>query len=115
MAFDVAGLTRDLSRVLVASLASDSAKVGALAVAEGEQLALALTRIAGMLGRGEIDAEEAAILARIQRHASEAVLASLAEVSRVAASKAVGSALRVALEKALGGAALAGLLRDVAA
>ena len=34
------------------------------------------------------------MLARVQKNASEAVLASLAEVSRVAASKAIGAGAR---------------------
>ena len=99
---DIALIGARLANVLVATLRTDSGKVKAVALAEAEGLAHALVRIAGLLAQGQIDREEAAALIRIQQDASEAVLASLAEISRVAAHRAVG----------LGIKEIAGLLAD---
>ena len=90
MMFDLAAIGGQLAKTLLAALKSDSGKVKALAISEAETLAHALARIAGLLAQGEIDREEAAVLVSIQRHASETVLASLAEVSRVTAQQAIG-------------------------
>ncbi len=111
MQIDFPKLGKELSQALIAALKSDSAKIKALAISEGEQLAFALTRIGGLLARREIDAEEAAILARIQRNASEAVLASLAEVSRVAAGKAIKAAIKSVLTSSLGQSPIAVILK----
>ena len=94
MTFDIAGIAARLAAAMIASLRSDSGKVKALAIAEGESLAHALARIAGMVAQGQISREEAAVIIRIQRDASEAVLASLAEVSRVAAHRALGLGMK---------------------
>ncbi len=83
-------------------------------VAEAEALAQAIARIAALTASGAVDGDEAKILLRIQRDASEAVLANLAEVSHVSAEKAVGAALRQALEQSLGDGALAPILRAIA-
>ena len=93
MPFDIAILGKQLAATMIASLGTDSAKVAALAQAEGDKLAWSLARIAEMLSQQQIDSSEAEMLARVQKDASETVLASLAEVSRLAASKAVSLAL----------------------
>ena len=89
MSLDIASLGSQIGTTILTSLKSDSGKVKAMALAEGEKLALALAQIADLLTQRQIDGEEAALLVRVQKDASEAVLASLAEISRVAASKAV--------------------------
>ena len=89
MSLDIASLGSQIGTTIVASLSSDSGKVKAMALAEGDKLALALSQIAGLLAQRQIDGEEAALLVRVQKDASEVVLASLAEISRVAAGKAV--------------------------
>ena len=89
MSLDIASLGSQIGTSIVASLKSDSGKVRAMALAEGDKLALSLAKVAELLAQREIDGEEAALLVRVQKDASEAVLASLAEISRVAASKAV--------------------------
>ena len=93
MLFEIEQVGKQLAAAMIASLKTDSAKVARLAEAEGYKLAYSLARIAEMLAQQQIDSDEAQMLARVQQHASEAVLASLAEVSRVAASKAVSQAL----------------------
>ena len=94
MPLDIARLGSQIGTSILTSLKSDSAKVRAMALAEGDKLALALSQIAGLLAQRQIDGEEAALLVRVQKDASEAVFASLAEISRVAASKAVLLGLR---------------------
>lgn len=94
MPFDIAIVGAQIGATILASLKSDSSKVKAMALAEGDKLALALAKIAELLAQRQIDGEEAALLVRVQKDASEAVLASLAEISRVAASKAVMLGLR---------------------
>ena len=89
MPLDIASLGSQIGTCILTSLGSDSGKVKAMALAEGDKLALALSQIAGLLAQRQIDGEEAALLVRVQKDASEAVLATLAEISRVAASKAV--------------------------
>lgn len=101
-----------LARTLVDSLKSDSARVKSLAIAEGRKLAIALSEIAGLLAREEIDMTEARLLVNVQRSASEAVLASLAEIARRDAVKAVKLALGQAIgliDKSAGSALLRGL------
>ncbi len=115
MTIDLAALAAPLGQAMLASLGTDSARLKALALAEAEALAHALARIAALAASGSVNSEEAQILLRIQRDASEAVLASLAEVSRVSAEKAVGAALRETLEHTLGQGALAPILRAIAA
>jgi hypothetical protein len=90
----IAAMATRLAATLVTGLRSNSSKVRALAEAEAASLATALASIASLLGRGLIDPEEAAVLLRIQKDASEAVLASLAEVSRVSAHHALSQGLR---------------------
>lgn len=111
MTIDLPALAAPLAQAMLASLGTDSARLKALALAEAEALAFALTRIAGLAASGAVDGEEAKILLGVQRDASEAVLASLAEVSRVSAHRAVAAALRAGLEQALGQPALGPLLR----
>lgn len=94
MSLDFANLGSQIGATILASLGSDSGKVKAMALAEGDKLALALTKVAELLAQRQIDGEEAALLVRVQQDASEVVLASLAEISRVAASKAVRLGLR---------------------
>ena len=94
MPLDIASLGSQIGTTILTSLKSDSGKVEAMALAEGDKLALALSQIAALLTQRQIDGEEAALLVRVQKDASEAVLASLAEISRVAASKAVLLGLR---------------------
>jgi hypothetical protein len=94
MAIDVASLSAQLGKSILASLKTDSAKVKALAVNEGNQLAQALSQIAELLAQGIIDTDEAAIMVQEQKDASEAVLSMLAEISRVAARKSVVKALK---------------------
>ena len=89
MLLDIATLGSRIGVSILASLKTDSGKVKAMALAEGDKLALALAKVAELLAQRQIDGEEAALLVRVQKDASEAVLASLAEISRVAASKAV--------------------------
>jgi hypothetical protein len=93
MPVDTRTLGQQLAADMLASLRTDSGKVKALAVAEAEALAHALDRIAGLMAGGQIDASEAQVLIRIQMDASEAVLASLAEVGRLSAQRALGQAL----------------------
>lgn len=94
MPLETARIAVQLTATLVSSLRSDSNKVKALTRAEAEKVAAALAAIAGLLAEGQIDRDEAAILLRIQKDASEAVLASLAEVSRVSAHRALSLGLR---------------------
>ena len=115
MPFDIEQIGQQIAAAIIASLKTDSAKVAALAEAEGHKLAYSFARIGEMLARQQIESGEAEILARVQKNASEAVLASLAEVSRVSAGKAVGAALREALGQSLGEGALAPLLKAIAA
>ena len=89
MSFDIAMVGTQIGTTMLASLKSDSGKVKAMALAEGDKLALALAKVADLLAQRQIDGEEAALLVRVQKDASEVVLASLAEISRVAASRAV--------------------------
>ena len=89
MPFDIAQVGTQIGTTILTSLKNDSGKVKAMALAEGDKLALALAKVAELLAERQIDGEEAALLVRVQKDASEAVLASLAEISRVAASKAV--------------------------
>jgi hypothetical protein len=89
MPFDIAAVGTQIGLTIITSLKSDSGKIKAMAMAEGEKLALALAKVTELLAQRQIDGEEAALLVRVQKDASEAVLASLAEISRVAASKAV--------------------------
>lgn len=113
MPLDIARIATQLGGTLIGSLRNDSRKVKALAQAEAEQFAAALAKIANLLAAGQIDREEAAILLRIQKDASEAVLASLAEVSRVSAHRALSLGLRELARfagNALGGTLKAELL-----
>ena len=113
MKIDIASSAAQLAKAMIASLRSDSGKVKALAIAEGESLVHAFARIAGMAAQGQISREEAAVLIQIQRDASEAVLASLAEVSRVAAHRAVGLGIKDIIgqiERMIGGRLLGELL-----
>jgi hypothetical protein len=89
MSFVIPGVGTQIGLTIITSLKSDGGKIKALAMAEGEKLALALAKVTELLAQRQIDGEEAALLVRVQKDASEAVLASLAEISRVAASKAV--------------------------
>ena len=89
MTLNIASLGSQIGLTILTSLKSDSGKVKAMALAEGDKLALALAKVAQLLAQRQIDGEEAALLVRVQKDASEVVLASLAEISRVAASKAV--------------------------
>lgn len=114
MTLNLPALAAPLGEAMLASLKTDSAKLKGLALAEAEALAHALTRIGVLTAAGDIDSNEAMILLRIQRDASEAVLASLAEVSRLSAERAIGAALRQALDQTLGKGALAPLLRTIA-
>ena len=98
MQISLPGLAKTFAQALLHALKGDSARIKALALAEARKLAVALTEIARMLARGEIDAEEAAMLVRLQRHASETVLAGFADIGRVSASRAVSAALTAALE-----------------
>ena len=115
MTLDLPALAAPLGKPMQASLKSDSPRLKALALAEAEALAQALVRIGLLVAAGDVDGDEAKILLAIQRDASEAVLASLAEVSRISANKAIGAALRAALDQALGQGALAPVLRAIAA
>ena len=114
MTIDFRALAAPLAQAMLASLKTDSARLKALALAEAEALAFAITRIAGLAASGAVTGDEAKVLLSVQRDASEAVLASLAEVSRISANKAVGAALREALEQTLGQGALAPLLKAIA-
>ncbi len=115
MTLDFTALAAPLGQAMLASLKTDSARLKALALAEGEALAHALTRIAVLAASGDVDSGEAKILLRIQRDASEAVLSSLAEISQLSAENAVAAALRQALERTLGQGTLAPILRAIAA
>lgn len=115
MTFDLPALAAPLGQAMLASLKTDSARLKALALAEGEALAHALARIAVLTASGDVDGEEAKILLRIQRDASEAVLSSLAEIGRLSAEAAVRAALRLALKQTQGKGALAPILRAIAA
>jgi hypothetical protein len=110
MPIDIARIAAQLAGTLMGSLRSDSSRVKALAQAEAEKFAVALAKIATLHAEGQIDREEAAILLRIQRDASEAVLASLAEVSRVSAHRALSLGLREVAR--LAGNALGGTLKS---
>ena len=98
MQIDIARIGAQLAKTMIASLRSDSRKVRALAASEAAKLAQALAEIARLLAAGEIDNYEAAVLLRIQRNASEAVFAALAEVSRLSARKAVGLGLGAVIQ-----------------
>jgi hypothetical protein len=97
MTFDIPQAGMQIAAHMIASLKSDSRKVKALALSEGKHLAYGLARIAELLGSGQINAEEAVMLARVQRKASESTLASLAEISRLSARKAVDLGLKGAI------------------
>ena len=94
MGLDIATLGAQLSKAMLDELKNDSEKVKGLALAEGEKLAVALVRIGELLVMRHVDGEEAAVLVQVQKDAAESVLASLAEISRVVASKAVMLGLR---------------------
>lgn len=113
MKLEIARIATQLGATLIRSLRSDSRKAKALATAEAEKFAAALASIADLLASGQIDRDEAEVLLRIQKDASEAVLASLAEVSRVSAHRALSLGLREVARltgDALGGTLKAGLL-----
>lgn len=111
MPVETVTMASELTASLLISLRDASARVKALAQTEAEQLASSIARIAALLSSGQIDTDEAAMLLRIQRDASEAVLASLAELSRVEANRAVTIGLqRLA---ATAGGAIAGLLNSI--
>jgi hypothetical protein len=93
MTFNISQAAMHLAAQIIGSLKTDSARVKALAVSEGKHLAYGLARIAELLGSGQINGEEAEMLVRVQRDASEATLAALAEISRIAARKAIGRGL----------------------
>lgn len=114
MTIDFRALAAPLAQAMLASLKTDSARLKALALAEAEALAFAITRIASLAASGAVNGDEAKVLFSVQRDASEAVLASLAEVSRVSAGKAVGAALRAGLKESLGQGAMAPLLKAIA-
>ena len=95
MPFDISAVGEQIGQTILDSLKMDGGRVKAMAMAEGEKLSLALAKIAEMRAQQQIDDEETALLVRVQRDASEVVLASLAEVSRLAASKAVMLGLQV--------------------
>lgn len=94
MPFDIAKAGSELAAAIIVSLKTDSARVKALALAEAGKIAHAVAAISGLLAAGQINREEAEVLVRIQRDASESVLASIAEVSRVSARRAVGLGLK---------------------
>jgi hypothetical protein len=114
MTFNIPQAGMQITAHMIASLNSDSRKVKALALAEGEHLASGLARIAALLGNGQINAAEAAMLVRVQRHASESTLASLAEVSRTSARRAVEIGLKGVIgliDDVIGMPLIAGVLR----
>jgi hypothetical protein len=113
MTLDLPALAAPLGQAMLAALNTDSARLKALALAEGEALTHALARISMLAASGEVDGDEAKILLRIQRDASEAVLSSLAEVSRLSAERAVAAALREALGRVLGKGPLEPILRAI--
>ena len=117
MPFNIEQIGTQLAADMIAALRTDSAKIAALARAEGHKLAWSLAQIADMLSQRHIDSDEAQVLARVQKDASESVFASLAEVSRVAASKAVSRALTSAagIVDAAAGFPILGTLLQVAA
>ena len=110
----ITNLAKGITHAIGASLNSDSSRIKTLALAEGEAMAEALVRIGLLVMREEIDLDEAEVLLRVQRDASEAVLASLAEVSRVAATRALNNALKATIAdggQLAGPSSFAGLLR----
>ncbi|UVO51136.1 hypothetical protein M0208_11610 [Sphingomonas sp. SUN019] len=98
MVLNVALIGASMAKAFVTSLKTDSKQLKALAEAEAEKFAVSLATIARLLAAGEIDQEEAEVLIGIQKSATEAVLASLAGVSAVAARRAT----RVALSSVVG-------------
>jgi len=109
MKIDITAATSRLAEALLAPLQGGGAKADALARAEAQKLTASIVTIGDLLGSGQIDAEEAKVLLRIQRAASESVLVSLAEVSRVAAHGALSAGLRELVQTA--GEAIGGTLK----
>ncbi len=103
MTFNTPQVAMQVAAQIIGSLKTDSSRVKALAVAEGKHLTHGLARIAELWGSGQINGEEAEMLVRVQRDASEATLAALAEISRIAAHRAVLRGLQ----------AITGLVDDV--
>lgn len=93
MTFDIAQAASRLSASLLGSLRLDGTKAKSLAQGEAQKLAASVATIGDLFASGQIDAEEAKVLLRIQRDASDAVLASLAETSRLAVQRAVSGGL----------------------
>jgi hypothetical protein len=94
MMFDIKQVGIQMAAHMIVELKSDKLKVKALAVSEAKHLASSFARIAELHGSGQINSEEATILVQVQRHASESKLASLAEIKRISAQRAVGIGLK---------------------
>lgn len=93
MPIDIAAIGSRLAVTLLAALKGGGSKAKVLAEAEAQKLATSIATIGELFAAGQIDAEEAKVLLRIQRDASESVLASLAETSRLAVHRAITAGL----------------------
>jgi hypothetical protein len=114
MSFDIKAAAEQLATALMPALKDGGAKAATLAEAEAQKLASSVATVGELYAAGHIDGEEAKVLLRVQRDASESVLASLAEVGRVVVHQALGLGLEElvkiagdALSGALGAAVLA--------
>jgi hypothetical protein len=93
MTFDIKAAAEQLSASLLPALRDGGAKAAALAEAEAQKLASSIATVGELYAGGHIDSDEAKVLLRVQRDASESVLASLAEVGRVAVHRAIALGL----------------------
>ena len=110
MDFDTKAAAEQLAASLLPALKDGGAKAATLAEAEARKLASSIATVGGLVAAGHIDSEEARVLLRVQRDASESVLASLAEVGRVAVHRAIALGLEELID--IAGDALSAALRS---
>lgn len=110
MNFDTKAAAEQLATSLLPALKDGGAKAATLAQGEARKLASSIAIVGELYAAGHIDEDEAKVLLRVQRDASESVLASLAEVGRVAVHKAIALGLEELID--IAGDALASALRS---
>ena len=110
MNFDTKAAAEQLAASMLPALKDGGAKAATLGQAEAGKLATSIATIGGLVAAGHIDEDEAKVLLRVQRDASESVLASLAEVGRVAVHKAIALGLEELID--IAGDALSAALRS---
>lgn len=110
MQFDTKAAAEQLATSLLPALKDGGAKAAALGQAEARKLAASVATVGELYAAGHIDEDEAKVLLRVQRDASESVLASLVEVGRVAVHRAIALGLEELIDMA--GDALVAALRS---